>query len=125
MKRLWVCALLLLCAAAICVCSSVGVQRVATKETALLRQAAQALQTDDTAAAMDALRQCEDYWKTGSRAFYLFLDHNFFNDFEYKLFHIRDYAALNKGLALENIGYCIAVMQDQHDAQKPVIENIL
>ena len=124
MKRLWVCAALLLCAASICVCARVGLQPVATGQGALLRDAQAAVQSGDAVEIDRALTACEHYWKTKSLPFYLFVNHNFFNEYEYSLFHLKDYAAQAPALALERIGYCIAVLQDQADSQKPVLENI-
>ena len=40
------------------------------------------------------------------------------------MFHLRDYATLEKALALEKIGYCVAVLRDQADAQRLAFENI-
>lgn len=124
MKRLWVCALLLALSLLLCIGARVGLQKTADGEITRLEAAAQAVRQGNDAAILSALDNCETYWKTESRPFYLFLDHNFFNDFEYTLFHLRDYATLDQGLALEKIGYCMAVLRDQSDAQRPVFENI-
>ena len=124
MKRLWVCALLLALSLMICVGARVGLTRTADREILRLEAAAAAVRQGNEREIISALDNCETYWKTESRPFYLFLDHNFFNDFEYKLFHLRDYATLEHGLALETIGYCIAVLRDQAAAQRPVFEHI-
>lgn len=124
MKRLWVCAVLLLFAVGVYVCAAVGLQRVTEGETLLLQRAQRAVRAGDDAAIESALTACEDYWKEKSLPFYLFVNHNFFNEYEYSLFHLKDYAAQDSALALERIGYCIAVLRDQTDSQKPVLENI-
>ena len=124
MKRLWVCALLLVGCVSLCLCARVGLRRTADGECRLLQAAEQTVKTGDDAAIDDALLACEAYWKSHSRPFYLFIDHNFFNQYEYTLFHLRDYAALDRGLALERIGYCAAVLEDLSESQKPVFENI-
>lgn len=124
MKRLWVCATLLAFAVGVCVCARIGLSRVADGEIQLLQSAQQTVREGDAAAADRALASCEQYWKEKSLPFYLFVDHNFFNQFEYTLFHLRDYAAQEPGLALQQIGYCAAVLQDLADSQKPVAENI-
>ncbi len=124
MKRLWVCLALLLCAVSVCVCARVGLRRVTVGETALLERAGQAVAVGETDEIDAALQACENYWKEESLPFYLFIDHNFFNQFEYTLFHLRDYANRDAGLALERIGYCTAVLEDLADSQRPVLENI-
>ena len=124
MKRLWVCVLLLLCAVSVCVCARVGLRSVTDGETALLERAGQAVAAGDKKDIDSALQACESYWKEKSLPFYLFIDHNFFNLFEYSLFHLRDYAERDAGLALERIGYCTAVLEDLADSQRPVLENI-
>ena len=125
MKRLWVCAALLVCCVSLCLCARFGLRRVADGEIRLLQAAGQAVKEGDDAAAIDdALTRCETYWKENNRPYYLFIDHNFFNQYEYSLFHLRDYAALDCGLALERIGYCAAVLEDLAESQRPVLENI-
>ncbi len=124
MKRLWVCAVLLALSLSVCIGAWVGLARTADGEILRLEQAADAVRQGNETEILCALEDCERYWKGESRPFYLFLDHNFFNDFEYTLFHLRDYATLDRGLALERIGYCAAVLRDQADAQKAVLENI-
>ena len=124
MKRLWVCVALLLFAIGICVWARIGLQRVADGECALLKTAGETVNAGDAQVISEALKSCETYWEEESLPFYLFVNHNFFNQYEYTLFHLRDYAALDPGLALEGIGYCIAVLQDQAESQLPVLENI-
>jgi len=124
MKRLWVCAALLAVSLTICICARVGLQKTADAEIARLETAAAAVRQGDDAQILRALAACETGWNRECLPFYLFLDHNFFNNFEYTLFHLRDYATLEPGLALENIGYCTAVLRDLADAQKLTPENI-
>ena len=124
MKRFWACTALFLCCVSLCLCAQGGLRRVADGECSLLQTASQAVKAGDDAAIDDALLACEAYWKAHCRPYYLFIDHNFFNQYEYTLFHLRDYAALDRGLALERIGYCAAVLEDLAESQKPVIENI-
>ena len=124
MKRLWVCAALLAFAVGVCVCARIGLSRVADGEIQLLQSAQQTVREGDATVADRTLAACEQYWKEKSLPFYLFVNHNFFNQFEYTLFHLRDYAAREPGLALQQIGYCAAVLQDLADSQKPVAENI-
>lgn len=124
MKRLWVCVALLLCAVSVCICARVGLRRVTDGETTLLNRAGQAVAAGETDEINSTLNACESYWKAYSRPFYLFVNHNFFNQFEYTLFHLRDYADRDAGLALERIGYCAAVLEDLSDSQLPVLENI-
>ena len=124
MKRFWVCAVLLALSLSVCIGARVGLARTADGEILRLEQAADAVRQGNETEIFCALEDCERYWKGESRPFYLFLDHNFFNDFEYTLFHLRDYATLDPGLALERIGYCAAVLRDQSDAQQAVLENI-
>ena len=124
MKRLWVCAVLLALSLLLCIGARVGLQKTADAEIDRLETAAAAVRQGNDTAILSALADCERCWKENSRPFYLFLDHNFFNDFEYTLFHLRDYATLEQGLALEKIGYCVAVLRDQADAQRLALENI-
>lgn len=124
MKRLWVCAVLLALSLLLCIGARVGLQKTADAEIDRLETAAAAVRQGSDTAILSALADCERCWKENSRPFYLFLDHNFFNNFEYTLFHLRDYATLEKGLALEKIGYCVAVLRDQADAQRLALENI-
>ena len=124
MKRLWVCAALFLCCVSLCLCARVGLRRIADGECLLLQTAAQSVNAGDDAAIDKALQACEAYWKENCRPYYLFIDHNFFNQYEYSLFHLRDYAAMDRGLALERIGYCAAVLEDLAESQRPVLENI-
>ena len=124
MKRLWVCAVLLALSLWICIGARVGLQKTADAEIRALETAKSAVWQGNDTAILLALEDCERCWKENSRPFYLFLDHNFFNNFEYTLFHLRDYATLEKGLALEKIGYCAAVLRDQADAQRLAFENI-
>lgn len=124
MKRLWVCAALLLFAAGVCVCARIGLARVADGEIRLLQSAQQTVREGDEAAIDRALAGCEQNWKKTSLPFYLFIDHNFFNQYEYTLFHLRDFATDDPALAVQQIGYCMAVLQDLADSQKPVLENI-
>ncbi len=124
MKRLWVCAALLLFALGVCVSARVGLCRVAEEEIRLLQTAQQAVQAGGAQETVRALETCERYWKEKNLPFYLFVNHNFFNDYEYALFHLKDYAIRDPALATERIGYCMAVLRDQSDSQKPVLENI-
>ena len=124
MKRLWVCAVLLMFAVGICISARLSLQRTAEGERQLLLAAQQSLQTEDNDTIDRAISDCECYWEENSLPFYLFVDHNFFNNFEYTLFHLRDYATAEKGLACERIGFCLAVLQDLTDSQLPVLENI-
>lgn len=124
MKRLWVCAALLLFVLCVCLSARLALDRVAAEERSLLYTAQQAVQSADAAEAMRALAACERHWKENNLPFYLFVNHNFFNQFEYMLFHLRDYAADEPGLAVQQIGYCSAVLQDLADSQKPVLKNI-
>ena len=124
MKRLWVCAALLVFAVGVCVCARIGLSRVAQGEIRLLQSAQEIVREENAAAADRAITACEQYWEENSLPFYLFVDHNFFNQYEYTLFHLRDYAAQEPGLALQQLGYCAAVLQDLAESQKPVLENI-
>ena len=124
MKRLWVCAALLVFAVGVCVCARISLSRAADGEIRLLQTAQQTVLEGDAAAADRALAACERYWEENSLPFYLFINHNFFNQYEYTLFHLRDYASREPGLAAQQIGYCAAVLQDLADSQKPVLENI-
>ncbi len=124
MNRLWVCAALLLFALGVCVSARVGLNRVAEEEIRLLQTAQQTLQTGDAQKIGQSLEACERCWKEKSLPFYLFVNHNFFNEYEYTLFHLKDYASQDPALAAERIGYCMAVLRDQSDSQRPVLENI-
>ena len=82
MKRLWVCALLFVGCICLCLCAWTGLHRIADGECRLLQTAAQAVKAGDDAAIDKALQACEAYWKENCRPYYLFIDHNFFNQYE-------------------------------------------
>ena len=124
MRRFVLCLILFALVFAICTVSTVSVKKNAGTLYDKLTVALDALLHGDLTAAGAEITKCEAYWKNSGLPFFVYLDHNTFNELEYLIGSISIFVPTNPRLAAEQIQRCRAILKNMMDQQIVNAENV-
>lgn len=125
MRRFALCLILFALVFAICTVSTVSVKKSAVELDDRLSMAMDALLRGDLYAAGTETAACESCWENSSLPFFVYLDHNTFNELEYLIESISIFVPTNPRLAAEQVQRCRAILRNIIDQQKVNAENVL
>ena len=124
MRRFVLCLILFFLVLAICTASTVTVCKNAGALHDELTDALDALMEGDLSAAKTKADACARYWDESCLPFFVYLDHNTFNELEFLITSIPVFVTAYPRLAAEQVQRCRAVLKNIMDLQKVNAENI-
>lgn len=124
MRRFILCLILFALVLTICTVSTVSINKNACTLYDDFSDALDAVQRGDLAGAKTKVESCERSWDDCGLPFFVYLDHNMFNELEFLIHSIAVFLPAYPMLAAEQIQRCRAVLQNIMDQQQVNAENV-